>query len=179
MADSFVGEIRIFAGNYAPVGWHMCDGSLLAISQYEALFALIGTTYGGDGKTNFAVPNLNAQLPIGQGTGVGLSTRVIGKTVGEYSVTLKLDELPAHRHTIQATSNLATTPVPDPNLTLATISDPSVFYDNGMSKPATQKALNAATLSNIGGAASHENKMPTLSLSYIIATQGYFFPKPS
>ncbi|MBR7780108.1 phage tail protein [Undibacterium rugosum] len=178
MADSFVGEIRIFAGNYAPVDWLLCDGSVLSIAQYQSLYALIGVTYGGNGVTTFALPNLNGQLPIGQGTGSGLVNRVIGEKTGVASVTLASAELPIHTHAIQATTNLATTPTPGPTLTLATISAPSVFYDGGTSTPATQKAFNAEAFTPTGGNAAHNNMMPTLSLSYIIATSGTY-PTPS
>jgi len=174
MADSFVGEIRIFAGNYAPVDWLMCDGSLLNISQYQVLYSLIGVTYGGNGNTNFALPNLNGRLPIGQGSGTGLTPRVIGQTMGANTVTLVTAELPAHQHTIQATTNSATAITPGPSLTLAAISAPSVFYDAGTSAAATQKAFNAEAFSPSGGNTAHENTMPTLSLSYIISTSGAY-----
>ncbi|PRC95006.1 phage tail protein [Solimicrobium silvestre] len=174
MADSFIGEIRIFAGNYAPVDWLFCDGSLLNITEYQTLYALIGTAYGGNGNTTFALPNLNGKLPVGQGSGPNLTPRTIAQTFGVTTVSLTSNQLPSHLHTIQASNNPATTITPGPTLALGTIASPSVFYDLGNSVPANQRAFNSQAFSLSGGSTPHENTMPTLSLSYIISTAGMY-----
>src|SRR5205807_9917893 len=104
MSNPFVAEIRIFAGNFAPKGWALCDGQLMAISQNTALFSLLGTTYGGDGKSNFALPNLQGCAPLQPGQGAGLSLRDLGETGGEQTVTLLQTEMPAHTHTLNSVS---------------------------------------------------------------------------
>src|SRR5213079_3425344 len=109
MANPFVAEIRIFTGNFAPKGWALCDGQLLPISQNTALFSLLGTTYGGDGKSNFALPNLQGCAPMQAGQGPGLSLRDLGETGGEQTVTLLQTEMPAHSHTMSATTTTGTT----------------------------------------------------------------------
>src|ERR1700748_1317283 len=106
MSDQFVAEIRIFAGNFAPKGWAMCNGQLLPISQNTALFSLLGTTYGGDGKSTFALPNLQGSAPMQQGQGPGLSQRFLGEQAGEQSVTLLQTEMPAHSHGVQAATGV-------------------------------------------------------------------------
>src|SRR5215475_10136566 len=112
MSDPFVGEIRIFAGNFAPKGWALCNGQLLPISQNTALFSLLGTYYGGDGKTTFALPNLQGSAPLQQGQGSGLSLRDLGEIGGEQTVTLLQTEMPSHTHTVQAGTGGVS--VPDP-----------------------------------------------------------------
>src|SRR6266545_636382 len=112
MADPFIGEIRMFGGNFAPLGWAFCNGQLLAISQYDALFALIGTTYGGDGQTTFALPNLQGRIPIHMGTGGGLSPRTIGESSGTETVTLTVDQLPMHDHQFVGTTSAASVASP-------------------------------------------------------------------
>src|SRR5512135_3640495 len=109
MTDQFLAEIRIFAGNFAPTGWAVCDGQLLPISQNTALFSLLGTTYGGDGKSTFALPNLQGSFTIGQGQGPGLSLRDLGETGGSESVTLLNNQMPAHSHALMAISSASTT----------------------------------------------------------------------
>jgi len=177
MAEPFVGEIRIFAGSYAPIGWVFCDGRALSISSYELLFSLIGNIYGGDGRTNFKVPDLRGNLPIGQGQGLNLSNRTIGQAFGENTVTLTTDNLPSHSHTIQATNNTADNITPGPALTLATISQQptaSNFYDAGSPGLTTKQTFDKDTLSPVGGNLPHGNQMPTLTINYIIATTGYY-----
>lgn len=178
MADPFIGEIRLFAGNYAPVGWLLCEGQTVSIAEYETLFALLGTTYGGNGTTNFALPNLSEKLPIGQGSGPGLTRRVLGQTCGAASVPLTPAQLPAHTHAIQASTDAASTISPGATLSLGAASPPSTFYDNGEAAAATTKAFSSQACSSAGGNAPHNNMMPSLSLSYIIATTG-FFPQQS
>src|SRR5437870_6232436 len=120
MADPFVAEIRIFAGNFAPKGWALCDGQLLPISQNTALFSLLGTFYGGDGKSTFALPNLEGSSPMGQGAGAGLSERFLGEASGEPFVTLLSTEMPGHSHSLMADSvDTGDTRHPDPSVSLA------------------------------------------------------------
>src|SRR5689334_1228663 len=112
MSDPFLAEIRIFAGNFAPTGWALCDGQLMAISQNTALFSIINTFYGGDGKSNFALPNLQSSAPLGQGDGPGLTPRVIGEIGGEAYVTLLNSEMPVHNHAVTATNQVGTKRTP-------------------------------------------------------------------
>src|SRR4030088_1915206 len=119
MANPFVAEIRIFAGNCAPIGWALCDGQLLPISQNTALFSLLGTTYGGDGKSNFALPNLQGSAPMHPGQGPGLSLHDLGETAGSDKITLLSSQMPAHNHTVGASAQNALQSVPGPSSVLA------------------------------------------------------------
>lgn len=174
MSTPYIGEIRMFGFGTrgAPNGWQGCDGSLLPISQYDALFALIGTTYGGDGQTTFGVPDLRGRLPIHQGTGPGLSTYVIGQMAGIETVTLLLTQLPAHTHTLVATSGAASSLTPGNTLLPGAVSGDS-FYVSDVSS-ATQVPMSAQSTSLAGGSQPHDNTMPTLTVQYCIATQGIF-----
>jgi microcystin-dependent protein len=175
MSIGFVAEIRIFAGNFAPTGWATCDGQLLPISQNTALFSLLGTMYGGDGKSTFALPNLQGSAPLQQGQGPGLSPRVQGETGGEQNVTLLQTEMPAHNHTAVAASG---TGQPDPTNNawasgakgFGSIYSPSVPASNVQMSP-------TAALSFNGGSHPHNNMMPYLCLTFIIALQGIFPPR--
>ncbi|WP_428718017.1 phage tail protein [Undibacterium curvum] len=181
MSDWYVGEIRIFAGNYAPVGWEFCDGRNMPIYNFEALFALIGVTYGGDGQTTFKLPNLNQTLPIGQGQGVGMSNRTLGQRLGEAATTLTAATIPAHQHAIFSTKADASSVNPGPSMQLAAIEQTptaSNFYDNGAAPATAIKAFSASALNTAGGSLSHENRMPSLALTYIIATNGIFPTRP-
>lgn len=176
MAKQVVGEIRMFAGSTAPAGWRMCDGSTLNIGDYGDLYALIDTTYGGDGASTFALPDLRGKLPVGQGAGPSLSRRVLGQTFGVKDFTLTADNLPAHSHAINASNNTADAATPGPALTLGVISqDPAVslFYGRG----AVKKSFSGTALSYDGGNAAHTNQMRTLSINYIIAVEGNFPPR--
>ena len=176
MSNQFVAEIRIFAGNFAPTGWALCNGQLMPISQNTALFSLLGTTYGGDGKTNFALPNLQGNAPMQQGQGPGLSLRDLGEVGGEQAVTLLDSEMPAHSHGAQAYAN-AGGKGPAGN----TWSDPN---QRGISAYAPSSAnnlgnvfMNPQGLSIAGGSLPHNNMMPYLGLTFIIALQGVFPPR--
>lgn len=178
MSTPYIGEIRMFGFGRTPIGWQACDGSLLPISQYDALFALIGTTYGGDGQNTFAVPDLQGRLPIhqGQGQGQGLSNYVIGQRAGTESVTVLPTQMPAHSHVMVATTGASTAITPGPTLLPGTVSS-DTFYVN------TINGNNAAAMSNqmltvSGGSQPHENCMPTLTVQYCIATEG-IFPQPA
>ena len=168
MADPFIGEIRIFAGNFAPQGWALCNGQLLSIAEYTALFALLGTTYGGDGQTTFALPNLNGRLAIHQGQGTGLSARAIGSQVGEQQVTLQTSQLPAHSHAANCSSDgTAANPkgnfwATDPGGNIAPY---STSAPNGQMAPLTAAPA---------GGQPHNNLQPYVAISYIISLFGIF-----
>lgn len=174
MSTPYIGEIRMFGFGTrgAPNGWQGCDGSLLAISEYDALFALIGTTYGGDGQTTFGVPDLRGRVPIHQGTGPGLGTYVIGQVAGSETVTVLPTQMPAHTHTLVVTSGAASTLTPGNTLLPGSVSG-DTFYASDITG-ATALPMSAQSTSAAGGSQPHENTMPTLTVQYCIATQGIF-----
>lgn len=173
MADPFVAEIRLFAGNFPPIGWATCDGQVLPISQNMALFSLLGTQYGGDGKNTFALPNLRQRAPLGVGRGQGLSERFQGDTGGQATVALTAAQLPSHGHALQASGTPATTTSPNGN-TLAMVVSPTPPYIG----PAPVHPMGAAVLSGAnGGGQPHDNVQPYLELNFIIALQGIFPPR--
>lgn len=172
MADQFLGEIRVVPFNFAPVGWALCNGQLLPISQYTALFSLLGTQFGGNGQSNFALPNLQGNGPMDQGSGAGLTPRVMGETNGETAVTLLTTQMPSHAHTAQA-GLASTSGAPGPT---------AAFGGGGRGKQpayAPASAQNAALMSpqavgTSGGGLPHNNMPPYLTLNFIIAMQGIF-----
>jgi len=171
MSNPFLAEIRIFTGNFAPKGWALCDGQLMSISQNTALFSLLGTTYGGDGKSNFALPNLQGCAPMQAGQGPGLSLRDLGETGGEQTVTLLQTEMPAHAHTAQASGG--TTQFNPANNAWA--SGQKGFGNvYAASAPATNVQMNPFGTSIAGGNLPHNNMPPFLGLTFIIALQGVF-----
>lgn len=172
MSDQFVAEIRIFAGNFAPSGWAMCNGQILPIAQNTALFSLLGTTYGGDGKTTFALPNLQMRAPLHPGAGPGLTPRLLGESAGSATETLTASQMPAHAHAMQASAALATTTVANGNL-LAQANVPNPPYHD----PTMMNPMAAGVLGGNGGSAPHENMQPYLALTFIIALQGIFPPR--
>ena len=169
MSTPYVGEIRMFGGNFAPQGWAFCDGSLMPISENDALFTLIGTTYGGDGQDTFALPDLRGRLPVHMGTGGGLSTRIISETGGTEVVTLAMTQIPAHTHALLGSSSLAGELSPAGTL----VASPTNIdlYRPG-SAPASALASNA--ISPIGGSQPHDNTQPFLCISFIISLFGIF-----
>lgn len=171
MADPFVAEIRIFAGNFAPTGWALCNGQLLPISQNTALFSLLGTNYGGDGKTTFALPNLQGSAPMHQGQGLGLSERFIGEQSGEPAVTLLQTEMPAHSHALNATNQLQN--LPDPANHTVARANANAYVQN----PASFTQMNPSAIGITGGGLPHNNMPPYLTLTFIIALQGVFPPR--
>ena len=167
--DPFVAEIRMFAGNFAPRGWATCDGQLLPIAQNTALFSLLGTTYGGDGRTNFALPNLQGRAPMQPGQGPGLSLRYLGEQGGQEAVTLQESQMPVHNHPLAAAGAAATTGTPAASVSLAQTSAGTSIYGP------------AADLQSLGtpagGSQPHNNMQPYLALTFIIALQGIFPPR--
>jgi microcystin-dependent protein len=163
----FVAEIRIFGFNFPPTGWAWCNGQLMSISQNTAVFALLGTYYGGDGKSTFALPNLQGSFPINQGQGEGLSDRVLGEQSGEAYVTLLESEMPAHTHSVQALDNSGETPVPT-NDTLARY--PGAYQTQAQN----MSPMNPLAVPVNGRGLPHNNLQPYLTLNYCIALQGVF-----
>jgi microcystin-dependent protein len=174
MADPFVAEIRIFPFNFAPKGWAWCDGQLLPLSQNTALFSLLGTTYGGDGKSNFALPDLQASAPMHPGQGPGLSDHFLGETGGSETVTLLESEMPSHAHTMQGSSGDADLQSPAPTEVLSN-SIGANAYGTGT---ASLAQLAPETLVPAGGGQPHNNMQPYLTFFFNIALQGVFPPRP-
>jgi len=175
MSDQFVAEIRIFAGNFAPRGWALCNGQLMPISQNTALFSLLGTTYGGDGKSTFALPNLQGCAPLQQGQGPGLSLRDLGETGGEQFVTLLQSEIPFHTHAPVAFGGASTQNDPTG---AAWAGSGGRGRPPGYSSGPANAAMNPFALSSTGGNLPHNNMPPYLGLTFIIALQGIFPPRP-
>ena len=172
MSNPFLAEIRIFTGNFAPKGWALCDGQLLPISQNTALFSLLGTTYGGDGKSNFALPNLQGCAPMQAGQGPGLSLRDLGETGGEQAVTLLQTEMPAHSHGAQgSTGSDQVTPVGNAWASGSKLGGGNLYAP---SAPQTNVQMNPFATSIAGGNLPHNNMPPFLGLTFIIAMQGVF-----
>lgn len=168
MSEPFVGEIRMFAGNFAPRGWAFCDGQLLAVSQNDALFSLFGTIYGGDGRTTFGLPDLRGRIPIHAGSGPGLTPRPLGQKSGAENVTLAASELPPHSHNVRASTAVGIDNVPtdeylgaSPNVRLFRPQPPNL-------------AMNADSITAMGGNQHHDNIMPFLCIHFIVALVGIY-----
>lgn len=188
--DNYLGEIRIFAGNFAPVGWQLCNGALLPISQYEALFTLLGTQYGGDGQTTFAVPDLRQRIAVSTGMispSGGSQTYTLGQAAGTPSVTLLQTNIPSHTHALVATNTDATTGDPSNNMLAITNGNnntgPTAYPDvnlyttlplpaGGTSVP--NALMDPGTINPSGGTQPHDNSMPYVVINYIIATEGIY-----
>ena len=164
MAEPFLGEIRIFSFAYQPQGWALANGQFLPINQNQALFSLLGTTYGGNGQTTFALPDLRGQVPIHKGDGF-----TQGQKGGEQAHTVTMSEMPAHTHVAQATSVTGTANAPTPSLMLA-VSTPQSIYG----PPTNLDSMSPTAVSNVGGSQAHLNMQPFLVLSFCIALQGIF-----
>ena len=171
MGTPYVGEIRMVGFNFAPAGWASCNGALLPISEYDTLFNLIGTTYGGDGQSTFAVPNLAGRVPLHMGTGNGLSTRIIGEMAGVEQVTLTNNQMPLHSHVPQAQNANGVLNSPQNGIwagsasTIYSTDAPNVPMRNGLVNP-------------VGGNQPHENMMPFLAINFIISLYG-IYPTPT
>lgn len=171
--DPFVAEIRIFPFNFAPKGWAFCDGQILPLSQNTALFSLLGTTYGGDGKSNFALPNMQGNAPMHPGQGPGLSLHDLGETGGSETVSLLESEIPAHSHAQRCSSDDADLKAPNSTRVLAR-SNPGFLYQSSTAgiQPMSDNALAPA-----GGDQPHNNMQPYLTLNFCIALQGVYPPR--
>lgn len=168
MSEPFVGEIRMFAGNFAPPGWALCDGQLLAISQNDALFSLLGTIYGGDGRTTFGLPDMRGRIPIHAGHGPGLSERRLGSKGGAESVALTVNQLPSHSHRLRATSDAADDYSPSGKMLAEAVSE-NVYIDNSPTEN-----MNSNSITNVGESRSHTNLQPYLCVHFIIALVGIY-----
>ena len=175
MSDQFLAEIRIFPFNFPPTGWAFCNGQIMPISQNTALFALLGTTYGGDGKSTFALPNLQGDVPMQPGQGQGLSLRDLGEIGGAETVTLLVSEIPVHTHSILGinTPPPANAGTPDPSLALARSSGTTAY----LSPVANLGMMAPQALAPAGGSLPHNNMQPYLTLNFCIALQGIFPPR--
>lgn len=165
MAEPFLSEIRLMSFGFPPKGWALCDGQLLPINQNQGLFSLLGTTYGGDGRVNFGLPNLQGSVPMHMGSG-----HTLGERGGEQGHTLTISELPTHTHTYNATTNVATTNTPD-NTTMLAQSTAANFYATAASN---RQAMAPNSIQSIGGSQAHLNMQPFLVLNFSIALQGIF-----
>lgn len=172
MSDPYIGEIRMFAGNFAPQGWRFCQGQLLPISEYDALFNLIGTTYGGDGQQTFALPNLQSRAPIHMGQGSGTSNYIIGQNGGVENVTLSVQQIPNHNHLVTVANVPANSGRAGGNL-LAASSGPTAYIN-----AAPAAAMNAKSLDLAGGTQPHTNLQPLLAINFIISLNG-IYPTPN
>lgn len=171
MASPFIAEIRIFGFNFAPRGWAFCDGQLLPLSQNTALFSLLGTTYGGDGKSNFALPNLQGNAPMHPGQGPGLSQHALGESAGQAAVTLINTELPVHAHTAGANAGSSGQAGPANNVWASLPGrTPPPLYQSG----APNVAMNALAIGIAGSSLPHNNRQPYLGLNFCIALQGVY-----
>ena len=174
MSDQFLAEIRIFPFNFPPTGWAFCDGQIMPISQNTALFSLLGTTYGGDGKSTFALPDMQGNAPMQPGQGQGLSLRDLGEMSGVESVTLLQTEIPFHTHFLRASPDQGDSTVPSPAFSLAGAIGGNIYASG--SPPLTNMAFQA--LPPAGGGLPHNNMQPYLTLNFCIALQGIFPARP-
>ncbi len=170
MSDVFIGEVRMMAFNFAPNGWAFCNGQVLPISQNTALYSLLGTTYGGDGKSIFALPNLQGAAPLGAGQGPGLSSYGLGQTGGEAAVTLTVSELPSHTHGVSGAAAPGTSAEPG-GLVWA---EPAAARGETMYTQSATAAMASEALTQTGGGQAHNNMPPYLTLNFVIALQGLF-----
>ena len=174
MADPFVAEIRVFPFNFAPKGWAFCNGQLLPLSQNTALFSLLGTTYGGNGKSNFALPDLQGRAPMHPGQGPGLSLHDLGETGGSETVTLLESEIPGHTHGLQAANFDADVACPTPTVTLARSTGGNAYQSTANQNLVP---MNPSAFAVAGGSLPHNNIQPYLTLNFCIALQGVFPPR--
>lgn len=170
MSNPFLGEIRMFAGNFAPVGWAFCNGQILSIQQNTALFSLLGTIYGGDGVTTFALPNLQSRVPLHFGQGPGLSNYVLGEQTGLESYSLNINQMPQHSHPVKAVSSGGNQASPANNLPAVESTGTSLDYSDA----AATATMSTAMIATAGGNEPLSVVQPVLALSFIIALQGIF-----
>lgn len=167
MSEPFIGEIRMFAGNFSPRDWAFCDGQLLAITQFTSLFSILGTTFGGDGRSTLALPNLKGRSPMGAGHGAGLTHSVLGERGGSQSVVLNQTNLPAHSHDLYGSANEVETNLPDGEHLPGNENELYTSPDNAV-------AMNAGALQPSGNSQAHNNMQPLLTINFIIALNGLY-----
>ena len=167
MGTPFIGEIRMFGGNYAPAGWSFCDGALIPISENDALFALIGTTYGGDGQSTFALPDLRGRVPIHQGP-LGSASFIMGQRAGVETVTLMTQQIPAHSHPVRASSDAGSSVIPAGNIPAGSAVNPYTDF------PGSLVQMGGQTIGPAGGNQPHENMAPFQCVNFIISLFGIF-----
>ena len=170
MAEPYIGEIRMFGGNFAPKGWALCDGSLLSTSTYDALFSLLGTIYGGDGRTTFGLPDLRGRIPIHYGSGEGLTTRTLGSKGGAESIALASNQIPGHTHTWEASTTIADQTTVSGHVLGGTTSVD--IYEQNLSNPVNMSAQ--AIAAHSGSGSSQNNLMPYQVVNFIIALVGLY-----
>ena len=168
MSDPYLGEIRMFAGNFAPRGYALCHGHILSISTNQALFSLLGTTYGGDGRTTFALPDLRGRVPMHQSSG-----HPLGQKSGSETVILNSNELPTHSHSLHCNTDRANSTTPVNNVPAASASGDQQYID----PPANTKNMHSAAVATSGGNQAHDNMSPFLCINFIIALMGFFPPR--
>ena len=173
MSTPYVGEIRLFAFPRIPTGWLACDGSTQPISDYEVLYTLLGTTYGGNGVSTFGLPDMRGQVPLHQGTGNGLTPRVLGQSGGSETVTLLQSAIPSHTHPYNVTSTVGNATAPSTNVQLGTPAGADKMYTTSITGLTPFEMSNSSTTST-GGSQPHDNTMPTLTVSFCIAYAGVF-----
>ena len=169
MSESFLGEIRMFAGNFAPRGWAFCNGQILSIADNSALFALLGTTYGGDGQNTFALPDLRGRAPLHQGQGPGLPDVILGEQGGEENVTLQTNQLPAHTHQMNVVGGSGDQASPTNHLLATAPTGLGNVYGSN-----TDTLISAKAITPTGGSQPHDNLQPFLTINFIIALEGIF-----
>ncbi|QBF26460.1 phage tail protein [Pseudomonas tructae] len=178
MSEPFIGEIKMFGGNFAPRGYAMCTGQLMAISQNAALFSILGVTYGGNGQTTFGLPDLQGRSPVGWGQGPGLVNVDLGESAGSQSMTLSVQQMPIHSHQVLVSTEAASTDKGGPALVLAQSADVNLGTVNVYGNPTALTSLWPQTCSNVGGSQPFDKRSPYLGISMIIATEGIFPSRP-
>lgn len=178
MSDPFLGEIRMFGGNFAPVGWAMCTGQLVGIQQNAALFAILGTTYGGNGQTTFGLPDLRGRSAVGWGAGPGLDSIDLGEQAGTENTQLTISQMPMHNHPIQVSTGTASTNTATASLVLAQSADPDLNTVNIYGPATSLVTLAPSSCGAVGGNLPFSNRSPCLGVSMIIAMQGIFPQRP-
>ena len=173
MSDPFIGEIRIFAGNFAPRNWAFCNGQQVPIAQNTALFAIIGTTYGGDGRTTTGLPNLQGRAPMHPGRGPGLSPRSLGESGGTENVTVSVAQMPSHTHTLMVNQDEQG----DDNDPAGQFLGANGLYTDPNTAPSNLVSMSSQSMPNVGGSQAHNNLQPFLAINFVIALQGIFPPR--
>ncbi|GLQ34041.1 tail Collar domain-containing protein [Amylibacter marinus] len=167
--EPYIGQITMFAGIFAPKNWAFCDGQILQISDNPALYSVIGTNFGGDGRSDFALPNLQGRLAVGQGLGIGLGYYPLGASFGNNHVVLSSSELPEHSHEVSASATLADTEIPNGN----TLARSTIFHNDSV----PNIHLHSESISSEGYSDAHSNEMPALCVNYVIALDGIYPPR--